>query len=111
MLFSEKKISNVQSIIPALELANQHRKPMVLIAEDIDGEALSTLVLNRWGIGAELISGNFKIYFDGVAQDCIISSVLKMEILQSCTKPSIFIFLSVLTTKMAQKVETFVVVD
>ncbi len=47
VLFSEKKISSVQSIIPALELANAQRKPLVLIAEDIDGEALSTLVLNR----------------------------------------------------------------
>lgn len=47
ILFSEKKISNVQSIIPALELANQRRKPLVLIAEDVDGEALSTLVVNR----------------------------------------------------------------
>lgn len=47
VLFSEKKISSVQSIIPALEIANTQRKPLVIIAEDIDGEALSTLVLNR----------------------------------------------------------------
>ena len=48
VLLSEKKISTIQSIIPALELANQHRKPLVIIAEDIDGEALSTLVVNRY---------------------------------------------------------------
>ena len=47
VLLSEKKISSIQSIIPALELANQHRKPLVIVAEDIDGEALSTLVVNR----------------------------------------------------------------
>ena len=47
VLFSEKKISSVQSIIPALEQANTQRKPLVIIAEDIDGEALSTMVLNR----------------------------------------------------------------
>jgi len=47
VLFSEKKISSVQSVIPALELANSQRKPLVIIAEDVDGEALSTLVLNR----------------------------------------------------------------
>lgn len=33
--------------MPALEIANQHRKPLVIVAEDVDGEALSTLVLNR----------------------------------------------------------------
>merc|ERR1712141_716168 len=54
ILFSEKKISNVQSIIPALELANQHRKPLIIIAEDVDGEALSTLVLNRLKVGLQV---------------------------------------------------------
>ena len=38
VLFSEKKISSIQSIIPALELANQAKRPLVIIAEDIDGE-------------------------------------------------------------------------
>lgn len=47
VLISEKKISSVQSIVPALEIANANRKPLVIIAEDVDGEALSTLVLNR----------------------------------------------------------------
>lgn len=49
VLYSEKKISSIQSVIPALELANRERKPLVIIAEDVDGEALSTLVLNRSG--------------------------------------------------------------
>lgn len=54
ILLSEKKISSVQSIIPALELANSQRKPLVIIAEDIDGEALSTLVVNRLKIGLQV---------------------------------------------------------
>ena len=56
VLFSEKKISSVQSIIPALELANAQRKPLLLVAEDVDGEALSTLVLNRYCVTAQQIS-------------------------------------------------------
>ena len=47
LLLSEKKISSIQSIVPALELANAQRRPLVIVAEDVDGEALSTLVLNR----------------------------------------------------------------
>jgi chaperonin GroEL len=56
ILFSEKKISSVQSIIPALELANAQRKPLIIIAEDIDGEALSTLVVNRLKIGLQVVA-------------------------------------------------------
>uniref|UniRef100_A0A2K5LVQ9 60 kDa heat shock protein, mitochondrial n=1 Tax=Cercocebus atys TaxID=9531 RepID=A0A2K5LVQ9_CERAT len=56
VLLSEKKISSVQSIVRALEIATAHRKPLVIIAEDVDGEALSTLVLNRLKIGLQVVA-------------------------------------------------------
>ncbi|CAF4606033.1 unnamed protein product [Rotaria sp. Silwood1] len=54
LLLSEKKLSSVQELIPALELANSQRKPLLIIAEDIDGEALTTLVLNRLKVGLQV---------------------------------------------------------
>ncbi|CAI9716122.1 shock 60 [Octopus vulgaris] len=54
VLFCEKKISNIQAIIPALELANSQRKPLLIVAEDVDGEALTTLVLNRLKVGLQV---------------------------------------------------------
>ena len=47
VLLCQKKISSVQQIVPALEVANAYKKPLVIVAEDVDGEALTTLVLNR----------------------------------------------------------------
>lgn len=47
ILLSEKKISAVQDIIPALEASQQLRRPLVIIAEDIDGEALAVCILNK----------------------------------------------------------------
>ncbi|KAK2766210.1 chaperonin [Arachnomyces sp. PD_36] len=47
ILLSEKKISAVQDILPALEASNKLRRPLVIIAEDIEGEALAVCILNR----------------------------------------------------------------
>ncbi len=49
VLFCEKKISSIQQILPALELTNTQNRPLLIVAEDIDGEALTTLVINRSG--------------------------------------------------------------
>lgn len=54
LLVSEKKISSVQQLLPALELANNARKPLLIIADDIDGEALTTLVINRLKLGLQV---------------------------------------------------------
>jgi len=47
VLLSDKKISQPQPLIPALELAVQQKKPLMIIAEDIDGDAMAALVLNK----------------------------------------------------------------
>ncbi|WP_430788574.1 chaperonin GroEL [Virgibacillus flavescens] len=47
ILITDKKIGNIQEVLPVLEQVVQQGKPLLLVAEDVEGEALATLVVNK----------------------------------------------------------------
>ncbi len=47
ILMTDQKISNIQDILPILEAVQKQGSPLLIIAEDVDGEALATLILNK----------------------------------------------------------------
>lgn len=56
VLLHEKKISNLQDLVPVLEMILQQGRPLMIVAEDIDGEALAALVINRLRAGVKVVA-------------------------------------------------------
>ena len=47
ILLVDKKVSSIQSVLKFLEFSNRNKRPLVIVAEDVDGDAITNIILNK----------------------------------------------------------------
>ena len=70
ILLFDKKISNLQEILPILEPVSQSGRPLLIIAEDVDGQALATLVVNKLRGGLKIAAVKAPGFGDQYEKQC-----------------------------------------